>query len=136
MLLRCFDVREVDGVQILTFKQRDHRSVNITEDNEIAVMALDLRAAVREGGRIAINFRPVKSLSSSALGKLILLDKWVKDSGGKLELFAIPADLYEIFVVTKLHKLFKIYDDEESALNAFASASSATRPGTEARRPV
>src|SRR6266478_5170990 len=70
-------------------------------------------------GKIVLNFSKVDFLSSAALGKLITLDKKVKAHGGKLKLRNIRPEIYEVFAITKLNKLFDIKDDEADALAGF-----------------
>jgi anti-sigma B factor antagonist len=52
-------------------------------------------------------------------GKLITLDKKVKSVKGKLRLCCIRPDIYEVFAITRLNKLFSIYDNQEKALEGF-----------------
>ena len=66
-------------------------------------------------------FSDVEFLSSAALGKLITLDKKVKMAGGKLKLSNIRPEIYEVFAITRLNKLFTIYDDEGEAVAAFGA---------------
>ena len=66
-----------------------------------------------------LNFSNVEFLSSAALGKLITLDKKVKANGGRLKLSNIRPEIYEVFAITKLNKLFDIKDEEADALSAF-----------------
>ena len=68
---------------------------------------------------LLLNFSSVEFLSSAALGKLITLDKKVKANGGRLKLSNIRPEIYEVFAITKLNKLFDIKDDEADALAAF-----------------
>ena len=56
---------------------------------------------------------------TAILGKLITLDKKVKAHGGKLKLSNIRPEIYEVFVMTHLNKLFDIKDDEADALATF-----------------
>ena len=62
---------------------------------------------------LLLSFSHVKHLSSSALGTLIWLNKRVEEGKGKLKLCGLKKSLYEIFVITKLNKLFEIYDNKE-----------------------
>ena len=55
----------------------------------------------------------------AALGKFITLNKKVNTSGGKLVLCNIDPQIYEVFQITKLDKLFKIEKDEQVGLQAF-----------------
>ena len=66
-----------------------------------------------------LNFSNVQFLSSAALGKLITLDKKVKKAEGKLKFSNILPDIYEVFAITKLNRLFEIFDDEAEALKSF-----------------
>ncbi len=58
-------------------------------------------------------------LSSAALGKLITMEKKVKATKGKLRLCCIRPEIYEVFAITKLNRLFKICEDQERALEGF-----------------
>jgi anti-sigma B factor antagonist len=51
---------------------------------------------------------------------LIRLNKRVAEKGGDLKLCCVIPMLYEIFAITKINKLFEIYDDEQTAINSFA----------------
>ena len=71
--------------------------------------------------KLALSFKRVKHLSSMALGTLIRLNKRVEETGGQLKLCEIRQSLYEIFVITKLNKLFEIYPTQEMAVNSFSA---------------
>ena len=45
--------------------------------------------------------------------------KKVQSTGGKLVMCKIAKEILEVFEITKLDKLFKIYPDEQAALQAF-----------------
>ncbi len=53
------------------------------------------------------------------MGKLITMDKKVKAAKGKLRLCSIRPDIYEVFAITKLNKLFVIDEDQEKSLASF-----------------
>jgi anti-sigma B factor antagonist len=72
-----------------------------------------------ETPNIVINFSRVMQMSSSMLGILIRLNKRVAEKGGNLKLCCIIPMLYDIFVLTKINKLFEIYHDEQTAINSF-----------------
>ena len=60
--------------------------------------------------KILVNFENVEYLSSAALGVLITINNRVKQKGGQLRLSNIESQIYEVFVITKLNKLFEIYE--------------------------
>jgi len=69
--------------------------------------------------RILLNFDNVEHLSSAALGTLITINNKVKQKGGQLRLANIDPQIYEVFVITKLNKLFQIHEDSQGALASF-----------------
>ena len=68
---------------------------------------------------LLLNFESVEYLSSAALGKLITLNKRIKEENGELKLCNIIPEIYEVFRITKLNRLFEIFDDMEQALRRF-----------------
>ena len=92
----------------------------ILEEHVIANIADSLFAVVAEEDaiKLVLSFARVKHLSSSALGTLIRLNKRVDECGGQLKLCDIKDALYEIFVITKLNKLFDIYENESMAVSS------------------
>jgi anti-sigma B factor antagonist len=113
---RRLDVSEVGDVTVVRFKDR-----RILDEASIQELGQELFQLVEEYGRkkLLLNFSSVEFLSSAALGKLITLDKKVKAHSGKLKLSNIRTEIYEVFAITKLNKLFDIRDDEADALASF-----------------
>ena len=76
-----------------------------------------------EGGNITplkrtliLDFKDVERVESSALGKLITLNKMAKARDHKLILCNISEDIYENFQITRLNKLFDIRRTREDAI--------------------
>jgi anti-sigma B factor antagonist len=110
------EVTEVGDVTVVRF--RDHK---IVEDISIQQLGQEMFQLVEVDNRdkLLLNFSSVDFLSSAALGKLITLDKKMKSHGGTLKLSNIRPEIYEVFSITKLNRLFDIRDDEADALAAF-----------------
>jgi len=110
------DVNEVGDVTVVRFKDK-----KIVEDINIEELGRELFQLIEEDGRkkLLLNFSSVDFLSSSALGKLITLEKKVRAHGGVLKLSNIRPEIYEVFTITKLDRLFDIKDDEADALAVF-----------------
>lgn len=68
---------------------------------------------------LILNFAQVEFLSSAALNKLIILDKKVKASGGKMRLCNLKPEIYEVFAITRLNQLFDIKNTEQEAMTGF-----------------
>lgn len=113
---RVLEVSEVGDVTVVRFVDR-----KILDEANIQELGSELFALVEDEHRakLLLNFSAVEFLSSAALGKLITLDKKVKAHSGKLKLTNIRPEIYEVFAITKLNKLFDIKDDEADALAAF-----------------
>ena len=113
---RRLDVNEVGDVTVVRFRDQ-----KIIEDINIQELGHELFRLVEEDNRekLLLNFSAVDFLSSAALGKLITLDKKVKAHGGVLKLSNIRPEIYEVFAITKLNRLFDIKDDEADALADF-----------------
>jgi anti-anti-sigma factor len=110
------DVSEVGDVTVIRF--RDQR---ITEDRPVREIAEELLDLVQGNNckKMLVSLSSVDFLSSSALGKLIMLDKKAKARGSVLKLSNICPRLLQVFSVSKLDRLFDIEKDESQALAAF-----------------
>lgn len=113
---RRIDIEEVENATIVRFVDK-----RILDETNIQIIGNQLFALVDEDHRdkLVLDFSNVEYLSSAALGKLITLDKKVKAAKGKLRLCGIRPEIYEVFTITRLHKVFNIFDDQEKALNGF-----------------
>jgi anti-sigma B factor antagonist len=112
---RRIKVNESGKVTVVTFN--DSKIIDEAEIQEFGQELYDL--VEREGRKkIVLNFGNVEFLSSAALGKLIGFDKRVKQHKAELILSNIRPEIYEVFAITKLTKLFVIKDDEADALAA------------------
>jgi len=113
---RRLEVKEVGDVTVVRFRDQ-----KIIEDINIQELGRELFQLVEVENRekLLLNFSAVDFLSSAALGKLITLDKKVKAHEGTLKLSNIRPEIYQVFDITKLNRLFDIKDDEADALAAF-----------------
>ncbi|HEY1065465.1 MAG TPA: STAS domain-containing protein [Pirellulales bacterium] len=114
---RRLETSDKNGVTVVRFVDR-----KILDESNIQQLGNELFRLVEEEKKtkLVLNFTNVEFLSSGALGKLITLDKKVKANSGVLKLSNIRPEIYEVFAITKLNKLFDIKDDEATALSAFA----------------
>lgn len=113
---RRLEVEDNGEITIVNFIDR-----KILDEQNIQKIGEDLFSLVDELGRkkILLNFSNVEYLSSAALGKFITLNKKVNTAGGKLVMCNITDDIYEVFEITRLNKLFNIQKDEQSGLQVF-----------------
>ena len=95
---------------------------NILDEGNIQQIGDEILHLVEEHDtpRMLISFANVEHLSSAALGTLITINKRVRDKGGQLRLTDIDPQIYEVFVITKLNKLFQIHESADDALASFS----------------
>lgn len=72
-----------------------------------------------EEPNLLIDFSRVQFLSSSALGALLRIHKKCKEYKVNLKLCNIAPDIYQVFKITNLVKIFDIQPDEAAAYEAF-----------------
>jgi len=68
---------------------------------------------------LALDFASVAHMSSSMLGKLITLNKHVRERQGHMRLCNVQPAIYEVFVITRLQKHFQTLPDRAAALETF-----------------
>ena len=103
-------------VHVVEFADR-----KILEELSIAEIGEELSRLISgsSGVKLLLSFVDVEHLSSAALGMLIKLNKEVKEGSGTLKLSDIAPQIYEVFKITRLNRLFDIHNTKEEALASF-----------------
>ncbi len=109
-------VQENDGITRIEFVDR-----NILDEANIQQIGEEIARMVDSTPqpRVLISFENVDHLSSAALGTLITINNKIRGKDGQLRLANIDPQIYEVFVLTKLNRLFQIHDSAEEALASF-----------------
>jgi len=86
-----------------------------------AVASGDVRSKlgtyVRDGStRLAIDLTEVTRIDSTGLGALVTTLKAARDRGGELVLSSLTPPVRAVVELTRLHRVFDIYDDPEVAV--------------------
>lgn len=110
-------VKRVNNVTQVEFVDR-----NILDEANIQAIGDEIAALIDadQAPRLLISFANVEHLSSAALGTLITLNNRVRNKGGQLRLSNIDAQIYEVFVITRLNKIFQIHQSTDEAMKSFA----------------
>jgi len=116
---RHVEVENKAGVMVVHFQ--DHQMFGEQVLQKIGEEMGQL-AASDECDRLLLSFAGVGFLSSAALGKLITLNKRMKERGGQLKLCDICPEVQSVFTLTSLNQIFDIQEDEAAALKAFEAA--------------
>ena len=109
-------VQDLNGIKRIEFVER-----NILDEANIQQIGEEISRVVdeQEVPRVVISFLNVDHLSSAALGTLITVNNKIRGRNGQLALAEIDPQIYEAFVITKLNKLFNIFDSSEQAMASF-----------------
>lgn len=110
-------VTEQKGVVTIEFIDR-----NILDEANIKQIGEEISQIIdsQVQPKILISFANVDHLSSSALGTLITINNRISSKDGQLRLADIDEQIYQIFVITKLNRLFQIHESTEKALQSFS----------------
>jgi len=77
------------------------------------------RSVSQKAMKTVINLKGVSYVDSSGLATLVEMLKRVRTYGGKMRLSNLATKVKSLFEITKLEKLFEIYDTEEEACAGF-----------------
>ena len=106
-------ISQQDGVNVVEFQDR-----KILEEmliNQIGEQLTQLTESDPEV-KMLLSFKHVEHLSSAALGMLITLHNQVKEPKGRLLLSDINPQIFQVFEITKLNRLFEIFPTSKQAL--------------------
>lgn len=112
-------IRKTGDVSIVQFADR-----KILEELSIHEIGEELKTLAESEPRVKLllDFNNVDHLASAALGMLITLHKKVQEQNGRLKLSNINRQIFQVFKITRLNRVFDIHDTAEQALDAFAQA--------------
>jgi anti-sigma B factor antagonist len=108
---------ESDGVKVVRFVDQqlfDERTVRETADQIAASLPNDGSPI-----RLVIDFSDVSLISSTFLSKLILLQRRIDSTRGRLRLCEMGPVIQQVFRTSNLDRLFRIDRDLRTALESF-----------------
>jgi len=107
-------IKEEGGVTVVEFVDR-----NILDEANIQQIGDEISSIIddRDQPKLVVSFANVEHLSSAALGTMITINSKIRAKSGDLRLADIDPQIYEVFVITKLNKLFNIHDTTDEAID-------------------
>jgi anti-sigma B factor antagonist len=66
--------------------------------------------------KVLLNLKNVRYIDSSGIASLVEGLKASRDNGGRLILYGLSSSVREVMELSRLQKIFEIYDSEEQAL--------------------
>jgi anti-sigma B factor antagonist len=109
------DIRESsrEGVDILSLKGR----LTVGEASSVREK---ITAVIAAGNvNVLLNLEHVEYIDSTGLGALVICFTSLKKAGGALKLVNPNKRNVELLLLTKLHTIFEVFNDEQDAVNSF-----------------
>jgi anti-sigma B factor antagonist len=110
-------LNDSDGIKVVRFQ--DHQ---LFDERTVREIADQIAEALPNDGspiRLVVDFSDVSLISSTFLSKLILLQRRVDGSRGKMRLCEMTPMIQQVFRTSNLDRLFKIDRDQRSAIDSF-----------------
>ena len=103
----------------------------LLDQSDIANVSKALMATATEAEKdqkILLSFQGVSFMSSAMLGRLVMFNKKCKQQDVKLKVCSISPEIFEIFKLTKMNKMFDIYADKRRRLSHSIKRDGLGRP--------
>ena len=109
-------VKRDNDVTVVEFVDR-----NILDEANIQAIHDEIAAIIEAAPkpRLLISFSNVDHLSSAALGTLISINNRIKAQEGQLRLANIDPQIMEVFMITRLNRIFSIHESVADAMGSF-----------------
>lgn len=110
------EVAESDLARVVRFKDR-----MVFDERTVREVGEQIGAALPNDGKplhVVLDFSGVDMISSSLLGKLILLQRRIDSTGGRLRLCELSPTIQAVFRTSNLDRLFAIDRDRAAALSS------------------
>lgn len=108
--------------------------LEVLKENEVTILQIrgsldvshqsnlkdQLYQVVDNGGNdIVFDFQAVNFIDSSCLGVLVALTKKLRGKNGDIKLTNLSEDVKSIFQITRLDKIFEVFENNQEAVNSF-----------------
>ena len=112
------ELRDLGEVKVISFLEK-----NLFDERTVKEVSDQIAALLNNDGspiKLVLDFTDVALISSSLLSKLILLQRRIEATQGKLRLCELSSVIQSVFRTSNLDRLFKIDRDRRTSLDALA----------------
>jgi anti-sigma B factor antagonist len=104
-----------EGVAVAVFK-----AASLSSPEEIAAISKQVGKFIEDNHPcyLVFDFGEVKFFSSQVLGILLDIRGRIKSYSGEVVISSINPQLYRVFKITNLDKIFRFFPDKQSAIRA------------------
>ncbi len=112
--------RNIGNVAILDL----HGKITLGENT--GILRDELNSLLAQGHKnILLNMGNVSYVDSAGLGELVGAYTTATNQGGAVKLLNLQGKMKDLMQITKLHTIFAIFEDEQSAVSSFSAAAKA-----------
>jgi anti-sigma B factor antagonist len=99
------------------------KSASISNMEEIAAASRQIKEFIEaeQPKEVVVDFELVKFFSSAVLGLLLDIRAKLKTYDGEVVISSINPQLYRVFKITHLDRIFKFFPDKENAIKAVST---------------
>jgi anti-sigma B factor antagonist len=99
------------------------KTASISNVEEIASVSKQIKGFIekKQPKEVVVDFKDVKFFSSAVLGLLLDIRAKLKTYDGEVVISAINPQLYRVFKITHLDRIFKFFPDKENAVKAVSA---------------
>ncbi len=112
-------VQYTEMATVITFTNE-----KILEEKDIQNLQQTIMPIIEQSENVhfILDFSNVQFLSSAVLGLLLRISKRIYEKNSTLRMCNINQKIYEIFKITRLNKIFDIYEDLKTAQESLTAA--------------
>ncbi len=113
------EITSVKNTAVVAFK-----AASISNVEEIASVSKQIKGFIEEKRpkEVVVDFERVKFFSSAMLGLLLDIRAKLKTYDGEVVISAINPQLYRVFKITHLDRIFRFFPDKDNAIGAVSTS--------------
>ncbi|HID10543.1 MAG TPA: anti-sigma factor antagonist [Candidatus Latescibacteria bacterium] len=110
------NVRDLGDIKVISLEGMERATVEIAEDFKKALVEI----IEGDSQKLVVDLSGQKFVDSSFLGALVVGLKRATAKGGNVKLVGLQPTVRSMFDLTRLSKVFEVFDTEEEALQSFS----------------
>ncbi len=112
-MLLSMSTRALEGVIVVDCSGR------LVFGEESASLRDTVKKMLDDSPKVVLNLREVNHIDSGGLGTLVSLYTTARNAGGSVKLASLSQRVGDLLQITKLHTIFEVFNDAESAARSF-----------------
>ena len=106
-------IEQSDNITVVTPLEEHLDASNVEEFKR------DITPVLEAHSRVVFDMSQLQFMDSAGLGALLSCLRRLSDSGGDLKLYGMSKPVRAVVQITRMHRIFDIFETKEEALSAF-----------------